>query len=316
MAGKLITVVGGSGFIGRYVVQKLAARGHRVRVAVRHPNQALFLKPLGAVGQIQIVQANIRNAASLARAVDGADGVVNCVGILFESGRQTFAELQAEGAALLAQAAAAAGATAFVQLSAIGADSAAPARYARTKAEGEAGVRAAFPSATVLRPSLVFGPEDGFFNRFAGIARISPVMPVISGQSRFQPVYVGDVADAVVAAAEAPARYGGQTFELGGPTVYSFRALLAYVLEVTMRKKPLVSVPPPVAKLQALLLGVLPNPPLTLDQLKLLARDNVASGDHPGLEAFGISPTPLEAIVPSYLARFRPKGQFSETARA
>jgi uncharacterized protein YbjT (DUF2867 family) len=316
MATKLFTVIGGSGFIGRTIVQKLAERGHRVRVATRHPDQAMFLKPLGVVGQVQIVQANIRNVASIERAVAGADGVINCVGILFESGSQKFDALQAQGAGIVAQAARAAGCTSFVQLSAIGADAESPSAYARSKAAGEAAVRTAFPAATVLRPAIVFGSQDGFFNRFAGIARMSPVMPVICGNSRFQPVYVGDVAEAAVRAATDPAQFGSKTFELGGPRSYSFRELLAYVLKETMRKRPLVAVPLGIAKIQAAVLGLLPNPPLTSDQLKLLARDNVATPGMPGLDAFGLSPTPVEAVVPSYLVRFRPKGQFSDVASA
>lgn len=313
MAGKMFTVIGGSGFVGRAVVQKLTEQGHRVRVAVRHPDQALFLKPLGVVGQVQIVQANIRDPRSIARAVEGAEGVVNCVGVLFESGSQTFAALQAQGAGDAAAAARAAGASAFVQLSAIGADAQSPARYARTKAQGEEAVRAAFPAATVLRPSIVFGPDDGFFNRFAGIARLSPVMPVIAGATRFQPVYVADVAEAVAAALTDPARHGGKTYELGGPTVYSFRELLAFVLKATMRRRLLLNVPMPLARIQAAILGLLPNPPLTLDQLKMLARDNVPAPGSEGLASFAIKPTPIEAVVPAYLVHFRPKGQFTAT---
>jgi len=314
MASRLFTVIGGSGFIGRYVVQALAARGHRVRVAVRHPDAALFLKPLGGVGQVQLVQANVRFPDSIARACAGADGVVNLVGLLSESGHQTFAEVQADGAATVAAAAAVAGVRALVHLSAIGADAASPSAYGRTKAEAETRVRAAFPGATLLRPSIVFGPEDGFFNRFAGMARALPVMPVIQGHVRFQPVHVMDVAAAIVAALEDPARHGGQTCELGGPRAYSFRDLLVYVLAQTHRTRPLVEVPLPMARLQAVFLGLLPNPPLTLDQLAMLTRDNVVAPGARGLDAFGIAPTPLEAVVPAYLKRYRPKGQFSDKA--
>lgn len=314
MAGDLYTVFGGSGFIGRYVVQQLAAHGHRVRVAVRNPNLALFLKPSGAVGQIQLVQANVRNAESVARAVAGADGVVNLVGLLGESGHQTFKDVQAEGAATVARAAAAAGVRAFVQMSAIGADAASPARYAQTKAEAEAAVRAALPQATILRPSVVFGPEDDFLNRFARLARMLPVMPVVAGDTRFQPVYVADVAAAVVTALEAPAEVGGHSFELGGPRTYTMRELLAYILDETMLDRPLVEVPMAAASLLAGLTGWLPGAPLTSDQLKMLARDNVVSPTSADLRALGVSPTPLEAIAPSYLVQYRPKGRFSTKA--
>lgn len=314
MAGDLFTVFGGSGFIGRYVVQQLAARGHRVRVAVRNPNLALFLKPSGAVGQIQLVQANVRNAESVARAVAGADGVVNLVGLLAESGHQTFKDVQAEGAATVARAAAAAGVRAFAQMSAIGADAASPARYARTKAEAEAAVRAALPQATILRPSVVFGPEDDFINRFARLARMLPVMPVVAGDTRFQPVYVADVAAAVVSALEAPAEVGGHVFELGGPRTYTMRDLLAYILDEAMLDRPLVEVPMAAAGLLASLTGWLPGAPLTSDQLLMLTRDNVVSPTSADLRALGVSPTPLEAIAPSYLVQYRPKGRFSTKA--
>ncbi len=311
MDSKLVTVIGGSGFIGRYVVQKLADAGHRVRVAVRNPNLALFLKPLGRVGQVQLMQANLRNTASVAAAVADADAVVNLVGLLYESGHQNFDEVQRGGAILAAQLAAKAGAKSFVQISAIGADTASDADYARSKGDAEAGVRAAFPAATILRPSIVFGPEDGFFNRFAAMAKWPlPVMPVVAGDTKFQPVFVQDVAEAVLRAAEDP-RHAGQTYELGGPRSYSFRQLTQYILDEVMVKKPLVDVPMPIAKIQAMVLGLAPKPLITSDQLKLLARDNVVSAGAKTLADFGITPTPVEAIVPGYLARYRPKGQFS-----
>jgi uncharacterized protein YbjT (DUF2867 family) len=311
MDSKLVTVIGGSGFIGRYVVQKLADAGHRVRVAVRNPNLALFLKPLGRVGQVQLMQANLRSEASIAAAVQGADAVVNLVGLLFESGAQTFTQVQRDGAILAAKCAAQAGATGYIHMSAIGADAQGEADYARSKGEAEAGVRAAFPSATILRPSIVFGPEDGFFNRFAAMAKWPmPVMPVVSGDTKFQPVYVQDVAEAVLRAIENPV-HAGQTYELGGPRSYSFRALTQYILDEVMVKKPLLDVPMPIAKLQAKILGLAPKPLITSDQLKLLERDNVVSAGAKTLADMGITPTPLEAIVPSYLVRYRPKGQFS-----
>jgi uncharacterized protein YbjT (DUF2867 family) len=316
MDSKLVTVIGGSGFIGRYVVQKLADAGHRVRVAVRNPNLALFLKPLGRVGQVQLVQANLRNEASIAAAVSGADAVINLVGLLFESGNQRFDGVQRDGAILAAKCAAKAGATAYIHMSAIGADAQGEANYARTKGEAEAGVRVVFPAATILRPSIVFGPEDGFFNRFAAMAKWPmPMMPVVAGDTKFQPVYVLDVAEAVLRSVEH-ASHAGQTYELGGPRSYSFRALTQYILDEVMVKKPLVDVPMGIAKLQAMVLGLAPKPLVTSDQLKLLAHDNVVSVGAKTLSDFGITPTPLEAIVPSYLVRYRPKGQFSRKPAA
>ncbi len=307
MDSKLVTVIGGSGFIGRYVVQKLADAGHRVRVAVRHPNLALFLKPLGRVGQVQLVQANLRNEASIAAAVADTDAVVNLVGLLFESGHQSFDEVQRDGAILAAQCAAKAGAKNFVHMSAIGADAQSDSHYGRSKAEAEAGVRAAFPTATILRPSIVFGPEDGFFNKFAAMAKWPmPVMPVVSGNTKFQPIYVQDVAEAIVHAVDSNA-YAGQIYELGGPRVYSFRELTQYILDEIGVHKPLIDVPLGIAKLQAMLLGLAPKPLVTSDQLKLLAYDNVVSSGAKTLEAFGITPTPLEAVVPNYLIRYRSK---------
>jgi uncharacterized protein YbjT (DUF2867 family) len=316
MGSMLVTVFGGSGFVGRYVVQKLCAAGHRVRVAVRNPNRAMYLKPMGAVGQVQLMQANVRHAGSVATAVAGADAVINLVGILFESGHQNFNEVQRDGAMLVARQAAAAGVRQFVQLSAIGADADSEADYARTKGEAEAGVRSALPQAVILRPSVIFGAEDGLFNRFAGMARWPmPVMPVVAGTSRFQPVHVLDVAEAVMAALDGRAA-AGTTYELGGPRVWSMREILAYVLAEVQSKKPLVDVPMPVARVQATMLGLLPNPLLTSDQLKMLATDNVVGDGMPGLAALGLAATPVEAIVPQYLRRYRPHGQFSRDAAA
>jgi uncharacterized protein YbjT (DUF2867 family) len=312
MAAKLFTVIGGSGFIGRYVVQKLAAQGHRVRVAVRNPNLAQFLKPLGAVGQIQIVQANVRHAGSIASAVAGADGVVNLVGLLFESGHQTFDDVQAEGAATVAKACAQAGVRALVHVSAIGADIESEANYARTKGAAEAAVREAFSAVTVLRPSVVFGPEDGFFNRFAGLAKLSPlVFPVIAGDAKLQPVYVLDVAEAISQALQSGA-HAGHTYELGGPKVYTLRELVRFILTEIQAKRALIEVPMGIARLQALVLGLLPNPIVTRDQLKMLETPNVVGTGGNGFAAFGVSPTPVEAIVPGYLVRYRPKGAFTQ----
>lgn len=309
--GRLITVFGGSGFIGRNLVRDLADHGARVRVAVRHPNQALFLKPLGDVGQIQIVQANLRHDQSVAAAVEGADAVVNLVGILFESGKQKFAEVQARGAGRVAEAAAKAGVSRLVQISAIGADADSPSKYARAKAEGEEAVKAAFPDATILRPSIVFGPDDDFFNRFAGLATISPVLPLIGADTRFQPVYVGDVADAITAVLEDD-KSAGKTYELGGPRVYTFRELMELTLKEIGRKRALITIPFGLAKFKAAFLQLLPNPMLTVDQVKLLAFDNVVAPKARGLKDLGITPTPAEAILPRYLYRFRKHGQFSD----
>jgi len=316
LSKSLVVVFGGSGFVGRYVVQRLARRGARIRVAVRHPETALFLKPLGATGQIQVVQANVRAPESVAAAVEDADIVVNLVGILAPRGKQTFDSVQAEGAANIARATKAAGAKRLVHLSAIGADPESESGYARSKAEGERAILEAFAQATILRPSLIFGPEDDFFNRFAAMARLLPVMPLIAGESRFQPVYVGDVADAVAAALEAGRKAAGKTFELGGPRVYSFRELLELTMKEAMIRRPFLTIPMPLARIQAFFAQFLPNPPLTPDQLRLLSRDNVVAEDAKGLSDLGITPTPLEAILPAYLKRYRPKGQFSRRKTA
>ncbi|MFQ3623822.1 MAG: complex I NDUFA9 subunit family protein [Acetobacteraceae bacterium] len=305
---KVATVFGGSGFIGRYIVKRLAERGYRVRVAVRDPEAALFLKPMGALGQIVPMAASVRDDASVASMVEGAEVVVNSVGILYETGSQRFQALQAEAPGRIGRAAAAAGTRAVVHLSAIGADAASPSVYARTKAEGEAAVRQAFPAATILRPSIVFGPEDGFFNRFAALAQVLPALPLYGGgTSRFQPVYVGDVADAAMAAIARP-EPAGRTYELGGPRIYTFRELLAYILETTGRRRLLLSIPFSVGAVQARLLELLPTPPLTRDQLLLLQRDNVVSPGALTLSDLGIAPKAVEAIVPTYLAKFRRGG--------
>lgn len=325
---QLITVFGGSGFLGRHVVRALVKRGYRVRVAVRRPDLAGFLQPLGTVGQIHAVQANLRYPDSVAAAVRGADAVVNLVGILQEGGRQTFTGVQANGARAVAQACAALGITRLVQISAIGADLDSGSRYGSSKAEGEAAVQALVPSAVVLRPSIMFGPEDSFFNRFASLARMLPVLPLVGGgETRFQPAFVGDVAEAVTRAVEGKVA-GGRIYELGGPEVRSFRELVAYICEVTGRKRLLASLPFPLARIQArlleivdtLTLGLLPNElKLTRDQVTLLQSDNVVStaaqAEGRDFAGIGITPTSVEAVVPSYLWRFRKTGQF-DTARA
>ena len=311
---RLVTVFGGSGFIGRYIVRLLAQEGWRVNVAVRDAERAKFLKPMGDVGQVTPMAVSLRDRDAVAAAVAGADAVVNLVGILYESGRQSFEGVHHEGARTVAEAAARAGVGRLVQVSAIGADPASPSLYARTKAAGEAAVRAAFPASTILRPSLVFGPEDGFFNRFAGLARVMPALPLFGGgKTRFQPVYVGDIAEAVRRVLADP-HSAGKTYELGGPTIYTFRQLMELMLKEIRRKRCLVSIPFGIARLEARFLQVLPVPPLTVDQVRLLERDNVAAIGAPGLAELGIAPTPVEAVIPSYLDRFRPGGRFASAA--
>ena len=313
----LVTVFGGSGFIGRQVVRALARRGLRIRVACRRTNLAYNVRLLGDVGQIEVVQANLRIPSSVERALDGAEACVNLVGVLYETGRQRFQSLHAQGAQVVAATARARGVGRFVQVSAIGADADSPAKYARTKAMGEAAVRAELASAAIVRPSVVFGQEDDFFNRFAQLARLSPVLPLPGGgATRFQPVFVGDVAAAVAACVVDPAT-AGKTFEIGGPTIYSFRELMQLTLKEIRRDRALLPLPWPLARLVGMLgdiqAAVLPiAPPLTTDQVELLRSDNVADPALPGLSALGVTPTAVEAILPTYLYRYRPGGQFSE----
>jgi uncharacterized protein YbjT (DUF2867 family) len=306
MRNRLFTLFGGTGFIGRYVVERLADRGARILVISRSPSShGRYLQPLGAVDQIVVQSVDLSSEAALRRAVSGAAGVINLIGILYETGRQQFAEIQGALPGRIAAAARAEGVPRMVQISAIGADRGSASTYARSKAEGERRVRETFPDATILRPSIVIGPEDGFFNRFAGLARMLPALPLIGGgRTRFQPVYVGDVAQAVIAALErndSP----GQTYELGGPRVYTFAELMRYMLKVLRRRRLLLNVPFGVAALQARLLELLPEPLLTRDQVELLKQDNVVAPGMPGLDALGITPTPIELIVPQYLARYR-----------
>ena len=314
--GQRVTVFGGSGFIGRYVVRRLAQRGAVVRVCVRDTVAAAFLKPMGNVGQVVPMRTSLADDdAALAAAVAGADAVVNLVGILAESGGQTFQALQAEGPARLARAAKAAGARAFVQVSALGADANSASVYARTKAAGEAGVRREFPEATIFRPSIVIGAEDGFFNRFAQMAQWMPALPLIGGgATRFQPVYVADLAEGIVRALEMP-EARGKVYEAAGPRAYSFRELMEFLLETTDRHRGLIPVPWPVAEIQGTLLGLLPIKLLTRDQVELLKTDNVATGA-PGLEALGIKVAAMEAVAPEYLAAYRRGGRFGKKARA
>lgn len=317
---KLVTVFGGSGFVGRHVVRALAKRGYRVRVAVRRPNLAFFLQPLGVVGQIAAVQANLRFAGSIERAIEGADAVVNLVGILQQSGRQTFDDVQAEGARAIGTRVPAG--TTLIQISAIGADRGSPSSYARTKAEAEEAVFAARPDAVVVRPSIVFGQGDSFFTRFAGLARALPVLPLAGADTRFQPVFVGDVAEVIAKAVDGTISTG-RVYELGGPEVRTLRQLVEYVLTVTERRRLIVSLPAGPARLQARALeiadtisfGLLPDSlKLTRDQVDLLQVDNIVSAEAARegrtLEGLGLRPSSFEAIVPQYLTRFRAKGQF------
>jgi uncharacterized protein YbjT (DUF2867 family) len=310
---KLITVFGGSGFLGRHLVRALAKRHYRIRVAVRRPDLANHLQPLGRVGQIHAVQANVRYPRSVEAAARDADVVVNLTGILFERGRQRFDTVQSFGAEQVALAAAAHGAR-MIHISAIGADENSASGYARSKALGENAVRAAMPGANVFRPSIMFGPEDEFFNKFAAMARIFPALPLIGGgETKFQPVFVGDVAEAIARAVDGNAK-SGTAYEIGGPEVRTFKQLMEYVLAVTQRRRLLVPLPFALAKLQARFLQFLPKPPLTPDQVELLRSDNVvsetASREGRTLKGLGIDPTAMETVVPTYLWRFRKAGQF------
>ena len=324
----LVTVFGGSGGIGRQVVKSLAKRGYQVRVAVRDPQAALFLKPMGDVGQITPVQANIRDTDSVRRAVAGADSVVNLVGILQEGGAQRFGAVQGQGAASVAEAAAAAGVKSLVHISAIGASPTSPSAYARSKAAGEAAVREDFPNASILRPSVVFGPHDEFFIRFAAMAQLPIPLPVFGcgfprmtmdglkiygdGGTRFQPVYVGDVADAIVACLERPDTRG-KLYELGGPRTYSFCEIMELVLQQTGRWRPLIPVPFGMASLIGFFAEFLPKPLLTRDQVKLLAQDNVVSGEESTFADLDIEPKAVEVVLPSYLEVYRRGGRYTTT---
>lgn len=316
MSAKIVTVFGGSGFVGRHVVRELAKRGYRVRAAVRHPSLAGFVRTMGLPGQVEAVYADIKDDESVARALSGADMAVNLVGILYESGKQKFEALQAEAAGRIAWSAKAKGVERLVHVSAIGADPESPAKYASSKAEGEAAVLDAFPEAVILRPSIIFGNGDGFFNRFAAMAKFSPALPLLGGgHTKMQPVYVDDVADAVCTSLEDTSTQG-KTYELGGPTVYSFKELMQIVLDETQRKRILAPVPWAIARLQGRILGLLPAPLLTLDQVRMLETDNVvseeATSQNRTIEDLGITPKSVEAIVPGYLWMYRRQGQYAE----
>jgi NADH dehydrogenase len=305
---KIATVFGASGFIGRYVVKLLADQGYTVRAAMRDTEAGAFLRPLGGVGQIVPLYAPLDNQTAVHRSVEAADVVVNLVGILAERRRGDFDRIQHLGAAMIAREATACGVRRLIQISAIGADATSASQYARSKGAGEIAVLAAFPGATILRPSIVFGKEDQFFNRFGAMAAIAPALPVIEGGTRFQPVYVGDVAQAVIAAIDQPASMG-QVYELGGPDIETFRGLMQYILHETGRHRALIGLPRWLAGVQAAVLERLPGKLLTRDQLLLLRRDNVVTPGALDLAALGITPTPIRLIVPDYLRRYRVGGK-------
>ena len=322
--GRLVTVFGGSGFVGRHVVKALADRGWRVRVASRRPSLAFALQPSGRVGQIHAVQANLRYPDSIARALRDAEAVVNLVGLLAQGGKQTFSAIHTDGARLIAEAAKAAGLAHVVQMSAIGADAASPAEYGRTKAEAEAAVLATVPEAIIVRPSVVFGPEDKFFNRFAAMARLMPALPLIGGgNGLLQPVFVGDVAEAIALAVDGKAK-PGTIYELGGPEARSFKEIMAFILKTIGRNRLLLPLPFPAAEvmggatetIKKLTFGLLPEMlDMTRDQVELLKVDNVVSAaakaEGRTLQGLGISPQSFEAVVPTYLYRFRKTGQYA-----
>lgn len=305
---RLVTLFGGGGFIGRYLAQALLVRGARVRFAERDPRRAWFLKPQGGLGQTQFLSADIAHPGSVARAVEGADAVINLVGVL----KGDFQKYHVEGAANVASAAAEGGAGALVHVSAIGADAASPSAYGRSKGEGEAAVRDAFAGATIIRPSIVFGREDQFTNRFAAMIRtFAAVLPVVRGEAKFQPVYVGDVAEAAALAAFDPGAFGGETYELGGPQVMSMAEIQRYLARETGRAPRMVALPDAMGAAMARLTGWAPGAPITWDQWLMLQRDTVVAEGAKGLGAFGIAPTPLAAVAPSWLVQYRRQGRFA-----
>ncbi|OYX36383.1 MAG: complex I NDUFA9 subunit family protein [Caulobacterales bacterium 32-69-10] len=316
----LVTVFGGTGFVGRHTVRALARAGWRIRVACRRPHLAPELRVMGEVGQIELMQANVRVSSSVDRALEGAQAVVYLVGALWERGPQRFEALHVDGPRTVAAAAAAAGIETFVMISALGADAGSASKYARTKAAGEAAVLQALPTATIVRPSVVFGQEDSFFNKFAAMAAMAPALPLIGGgATRFQPVFAGDVGKAVAAILDTP-KAAGRTYEIGGPGVYSFKTLMEILLKEIQHKRLLVPIPFGVAKVLGMagdLVSVLPfAPPVTTDQVEMLKTDNVADHGLPGLADLGVAPTPLEAVIPTYLWRFRKGGQFAQPEAA
>lgn len=314
MNNQLVTVFGASGFLGRHTVRALAKKGYRIRAVTRRPNLAHHLPPMGHVGQIQLFKADVHEDEQVAEALRGARYAVNLTGVLYSRGKQSFEAIHVGAAARIGKSAKAAGVQALLHVSAIGADPRSESDYARSKGQGEERLRENYPEATIFRPSIVFGPEDHFFNRFAGLARYLPALPLIGGgQTRFQPVFVGDVAAAIVAALTEE-RAKAKTFELGGPSLYTFRELMQFILRETDRKRLLVPLPFPIATIQAIFLQLLPAPLLTPDQVRLLRNDNVVKPGALTLADLGITPTSVEAEVPAYLWRFRPKGQYEPTA--
>lgn len=313
---KLVTIFGGSGFVGRYIARRLAKEGWRIRVAVRNPNEAMFVRPYGSVGQVEPVFCNVRDDASVASVLNGADAVVNCVGVLTEAGKNTFTAVQADGAERIARMAAAAGVARMVHISAIGAHAASESEYSQTKAAGEAGVLAHMPNAMILRPSVIFGNEDEFFNRFAAMAGMGPILPIVGADSRFQPVYVDDVAAAAVMGVEGKAV---GVYELGGPDVQTMRELMHTTLGVVQRRSLVMNIPFWIAKImatgfkvaQVCSLGII-KAPFTKDQIANLRNDNVVAEGAQGFDALGIRPAAMGAILPDYLWRFRPSGQYAE----
>ncbi|MEH6715081.1 complex I NDUFA9 subunit family protein [Parasphingorhabdus flavimaris] len=310
--GRLICIFGGGGFLGRYIAQELLARGARLRIAERNIKNAMHIKPLGNLGQTQFASADITKPDSVARAVRGCDAVVNLVGVL----NGDFERIHVDGARNVAEAAAAAGCKTMVQLSAIGADTASPSRYGRSKGEGERAMLEAFPDAIILRPSIVFGREDEFINRFAAMIQMLPVVPVIGSATKFQPIFVGDVADVVAQALSQPALYAGQTFELGGPEVISMGELNRRIAAMTGRERTFVDVPDFAAKMMATVLGPLPGAPITSDQYKMLQKDNVVAPTAKGLDAFGVAPTPLAAVASGWMEKYTAHGRFGARAKA
>jgi len=314
MQARQITVFGGSGFLGRYVVRALAKKGWRIKVATRRPNRAFFLRPMGQVGQIGFVKCDVADAEQIAQALTGSQAAVNLAGIMFQRG-QTFQDVHVDGPAVIAEEAARLGLRALVHVSAIGADPESDADYAATKGEGEKRVREAFPAAIIVRPSLLFGPEDQFFNRFAEMARFLPALPLIGGgRTKFQPVFVGDAAAAIVAALDDP-HAQGRTYELGGPTIYSFRELMEIMLTVIERKRIFVPLPFGIAMVKSIFLQLMPKPLITPDQVRLLRHDNVVAPTAHTLKDLGIAPTTVEAEIPNYLWRYRAKGEYADLVR-
>jgi NADH dehydrogenase len=304
---RLVTVFGGGGFVGRYVAQALFNRGVRVRIAQREPRSAFFLKPLGGLGQTQFVAADIRDPRQVAAAVQNSDAVINLVGVL----KGDFEGLHSDGARNVAEACAEQGVASLIHVSAIGADPESESAYGRTKGEGEQAVREALPAATIVRPSVIFGREDNFVNRFAGLARLSPVLPVIRGATKFQPVYAADVGKAITAAALDPRHHGGRTYELGGPQVLTMRELMQWICQTTNHNRTLVDMPDSAAKMMARAFGWLPAAPITWDQWLMLQRDNVVSEGAEGLRSFGIPATPLNAVSEGWLTSYRRNGRFA-----